>query len=137
MITRLLLASLLAWAWAWVGCEDTSAPKDPVWNKQPCDHCHMLLSEPRFAAQLTDATGQRAYFDDVGCMIEYVGKQAQPPKHLWVRQAESWTSVEDARFAADAKTPMGFGFEARADGTLDYAAVRTAVTTKGKPGAAP
>ena len=135
MMTRLLLVLLLAWAW--VGCEDSSAPQDPVWNKQPCDHCHMLLSEPRFAAQLTDADGQRAHFDDVGCMVEYVAKQSRPPKHLWVHQGENWQPADSARFAEGAKTPMGYGYEARADGTLDYAAVRAAVLAKGKPGGAP
>jgi copper chaperone NosL len=131
-LTWIGLLALLA-----LGCEDASGPSDPVWNKQPCDHCHMLLSEPRFAAQWVTADGQRAYFDDVGCMVEHAVDQTQPPKALWVRQGDVWVSTAQARFASGARTPMGFGFEARSDGAVGYDAVRRAVTEKTKHGGAP
>jgi len=40
-------------------CEDPATPKDPVWGKQPCASCAMLVSDPRFAAQASLGSGQR------------------------------------------------------------------------------
>ena len=87
-------------------------PAEPAWSKQACAHCLMLLSDKRTAAQLTLSTGEREYFDDVGCMVSFLAEGQAETKALWVRapNGESWIRAESALFASGATTPMDFGF---------------------------
>ncbi len=114
-------------------CEEELGPVDPVWGKQPCAHCAMLVSEPPHAAQAITTGGARHYFDDIGCMALYA--QGEPLQKAWAREAASgsWLDVERASFRAGAKTPMDFGFEVvAAGGELDWSAVRGAVRERMK-----
>jgi hypothetical protein len=57
-------------------CTASDGPVDPVWGKQPCAHCAMLVTEARFAGQALEKTGARHYFDDLGCLALWMeGKQ--------------------------------------------------------------
>lgn len=108
------------------GCEDYARPTEPIWNKQPCAHCRMLVSDPRFAAQLVTRAHDRLFFDDPGCLAEYMHAHAQDTEHAWVRSESAWITTERARFSAGASSPMGYGFVPNAEGTLDFAAVSSA-----------
>jgi hypothetical protein len=111
-----------------VACEQADGPVDPVWGKQPCAHCAMLVSEPHHAAQAITADGARHYFDDLGCMALHA--EEKPLKKAWAREGASggWLDVEAASFRSGAKTPMDFGFEIVAGGgTHDWTEVRAAV----------
>ena len=120
-LVHLLAALALA-----LGCEDTSAPVEPIWGKQSCGHCRMVVSDPRFAAQLVTPSGERAFFDDVGCLVEHLDDGAA--KHAWVSSGSGvWLDVNRARFAKGASTPMDFGFVAQPGGELDFAAVQRGV----------
>lgn len=114
-------------------CEEAQGPVDPVWGKQPCAHCAMLVSEPPHAAQAVGADGARHYFDDLGCMALYA--EEKPLQRAWARDGASgtWLDVEKASFKKGAKTPMDFGFEVvAAGGELDWTAVRGAVRERMK-----
>jgi copper chaperone NosL len=116
-------------------CDDTTRPLEPVWNKQACAHCHMLLSEPRYAAQLVTDNGERLFFDDVGCLAAYLLRAHS--ERAWVRDGARWVLAQDARFNAGATTPMGYGFAADSEsGSLDFAAVSRAVRVADATGAA-
>ncbi len=93
-------------------------PLEPAWNKQPCAHCMMLLSDKRTAAQLTLPSGERAYFDDLGCMVSWLDAEKVEPRSSWVRSPDalSWALSSSAHFAAGASTPMDFGFVPAASG---------------------
>ncbi len=84
-----------------VACSSAPRPEDPVWNKQPCDHCKMLLSDPRYAASLIDERGLRLFFDDIGCMAAYEGEHPRFKAH-WVRDEQSgaWLEPTSAFFRA-------------------------------------
>ena len=103
-------------------------PAEPAWGKQACAHCAMLLSDPRYAAQLTLDDGTRRYFDDVGCMVSFVADERLHPKAMWVRSAggQGWTPAESAQFASGATTPMDSGFVTAASG-LSFTEVRRRV----------
>jgi len=107
-------------------CEDLSEPAEPVWNKQPCAHCHMLVSDPRYAAQLVTRSRQRLYFDDPGCLAAYLHAHASQVAHAWVYGASGWLRPESARFRADQSSPMGYGFLTDPSGEHDFAAVTRA-----------
>jgi copper chaperone NosL len=103
-------------------CEKTDTPVDPVWGKQPCAHCQMLVSDKRYAAQAVTATGDRLFFDDPGCLVKWM--ETNKPAKAWVHPG-GWVEVGVARFAPSAKTPMDYGFEPRDDGPLGFEEVRS------------
>ncbi|MGZ3443102.1 MAG: nitrous oxide reductase accessory protein NosL [Polyangia bacterium] len=110
----LVAAALLMLA---AGChQGAEQPLDPVWGKQPCDHCAMLVDEPRFAAQVATDDGQRLYFDDAGCMGGWLREHAATHARAWVQRDSRWVSVDATLFQTGARTPMGYGFVAAAEG---------------------
>ncbi|MFN2377551.1 MAG: hypothetical protein ABR538_13510 [Candidatus Binatia bacterium] len=116
------------------GCDPgADAPKEPVWGKQPCEHCAMLLSEKEHGAQLVTAAGERLYFDDLGCMVAWDLEHPGSATSRWVRTADSqaWLPNEQAGYRRAERTPMGFGFVAVAPpGPVAWPEVSAAVQHK-------
>jgi copper chaperone NosL len=114
-----------------VACAGGERPAEPAWGKEPCAHCAMILSDRRFAAQSVDASGERRFFDDVGCMVLY-GEEHGPPRRAWVRHADTgaWLEATAARYAAAAGAPMDFGFDANSDHGVSWSEMRGAVLAK-------
>jgi copper chaperone NosL len=127
----LLLAVLL------LSCERTDVAEDPAWGKQACAACSMLVSQPRFAAELVTARGDKLYFDDPGCMAAYIDQHPGKPLHRWVRGREHWFDADAARFSAGAQTPMDYGFEVTADGRIDWSTLRERVRVRTAERSAP
>ena len=123
-LLRSLLVLVLLWLAACTPAAD--APAEPVWGKQACGHCAMLVTEQPPSAQLTLADGSRRFFDDVGCMVSFLERRHVKAQHLWVRHGLSWVPAERARFQGGVTTPMDFGFIA-ADSGVDWASVQAAV----------
>jgi copper chaperone NosL len=108
------------------------APEEPVWGKQPCANCAMLLSEKAHGAQVLTAEGDRLFFDDLGCLVAW-SMDKQAPGAQWVRttDTQSWLTTDRAHFAPAAHTPMDFGFVATSQpGPLDWQQVTEAVRHK-------
>jgi hypothetical protein len=101
---------------ATIACAKTDEPADPVWGKEPCAHCAMLVGDRRAAAQLS-AGGQRRFFDDIGCMVLWIEKAHVKPERVWVREGGlRWVDAKTTRYAHGARTPMDFGFAPAAEG---------------------
>lgn len=129
MSRRSALGVLAAFAvLAVASCKQSDGPVEPVWGKEPCAHCKMLVSDKRYAAQAIDQAGEHRFFDDVGCMVLWVDAH-QPAAPAWVRESSSgtWLDARTAHYLQGARTPMDFGMEARADGSLGFEAMRNAV----------
>jgi copper chaperone NosL len=106
-------------------CSNPDRAADAVWGKQPCEHCKMVLSEPRHAAQMITRDGTRLFFDDLGCMIEYERARAETPKRVWVRNEQgAWIDASTARYEHGARTPMDYGFASSDHGRLSLADVK-------------
>jgi copper chaperone NosL len=105
-----------------------SGPPQVHWGTDECDHCHMILSEPRFAAVVRDASGQESRFDDVGCLAGWWAENARDHATAWVQgPAGSWLVASSAWFApTGARTPMGSGLVA-----FPTAEAATAATPRG------
>src|SRR5579883_1226384 len=104
------LAALLLVALA-VACQDSSAPVDPIWGKQACASCSMIISDRRYAAQVVEADGERVSFDDPGCMATWMAEHARGAGRAWVRSPSGrWIDATTARYATAEPSPMGFGF---------------------------
>lgn len=114
-----------------LACDGAARPSDPVWGKQPCDACKMIVSEPRPAAQLITATDERLYFDDLGCLVVRVHDEKLPPRAMWVRSAAGpWIDARAARFARGQATPMDYGFLAAEGGELDFTTVEREILAR-------
>jgi len=136
---RVAVAALAALAALGVACQSASdPPQDPVWDKQTCSSCAMLVSAPRFAAQLLTPAGDHLYFDDIGCMAAYLTQRKSAAKRTWVRDGKgNWLSTDVAHFAKGAKTPMDYGFAYSETGDLPWSAVLAAARERPKHGSEP
>lgn len=119
---------------ACAACSEAAAPVDPVWGKQPCASCGMIVGDRRYAAQVLAQNGRRSYFDDLGCLVHYVEDRRIAIVGMWVRDAQSdrWLDARAARYARGAHTPMDFGFEARAGEGISYDAFAAEILQKRK-----
>jgi copper chaperone NosL len=111
--TVICLAALIL-----VGC--TGGVPEPVeiaLNEENCSYCRMAVSEREFAAEVVTASGSVDYFDDIGCLRDWV-KEHRPPESagLFVvdRTSGEWLDAESAFFvqAQELPTPMSSGLAA-------------------------
>jgi hypothetical protein len=116
MVRKIMKLAILL-GFALVGCrQDVPAPEQPVWSKQPCDHCAMLLSDRLHGAQELTADGNRLFFDDLGCMVAWDAEHPHETGSRWVRQFDQshlgtgWLRAEQAAYVRVPGTPMAFGF---------------------------
>ncbi|MCL2725181.1 MAG: nitrous oxide reductase accessory protein NosL [Polyangiaceae bacterium] len=114
-----------------VMCTNTREPVDPVWGREPCAHCKMLVGDRRFAAQAVN-DGDRFFFDDIGCMVLWLDEHGHKPGATWVHDANAnrWLDAKTARYEDGKKTPMDFGFEAHSEGGVGWDEMRTQVIAK-------
>jgi copper chaperone NosL len=113
-------------------------PEPVAWNAAPCAHCHMLVGDPDFAAQLISATGEVLDFDDAGCLLRYLADHHPAIHRLWFHRhgGEGWLSADAVGFVGGAATPMGFGLiavERGAPGALTLDEARARVAAAGDP----
>jgi nitrous oxide reductase accessory protein NosL len=132
-VTRRSVLFALAAVAALAACSKSDAPIDPVWGKQACAHCAMIVGDKRYAAQVL-AEGDRFFFDDIGCMVLWTEAQKAKPVRAWVRdpQATAWVDATSARYASGAHTPMDFGFETRGEGGVGWSEMRQQVIARKK-----
>lgn len=106
-MTRLVLLSLLA------ACSrDPNAPPELHYDKEACDHCGMLISDPAHAAALTTPKGETLGFDDPGCLFSYMMKHPEKYTHMWFSDGSRWYTEAEVGFSTGATTPMGSGLQA-------------------------
>lgn len=116
-----------------LGCtEATLDAVEPVWGKQQCAHCAMLVSDKPPAAQVVTSDGKRRFFDDIGCMVAWEQREHVGVRARWVRVAESWVDPTATRFREGQSTPMDFGFLADSQGVVTFEQVQQAVKAKSR-----
>jgi hypothetical protein len=106
-----------------------AGPVEPAWDRVACARCHMLVSDPRFAAQLHTNAGEVLFYDDPGCALLARAEAAEAPAALWFHDSAgaAWLAERDVRFVPAAETPMGHGFAALAAGATPDAIDASAV----------
>ena len=116
-------------------CEDGSTPVEPVWGKQACASCTMLVSDPRFAAQAATLDGTRVHFDDPGCLAAWLREHPGGAQHAWVRSAAAtWIDARSARYTAGQRSPMGYGFAPAEAGEATWSDVEAEAARRNQPG---
>jgi hypothetical protein len=106
----LLLTLLLACA------VDTSTPRAVPYDHVACGHCGMMVSEPRFAAQLFERDGAWHAFDDPACALRYVAEKGPSVASLWFHDGksddETWIAWDRVGFVPATGAPMDGGLAA-------------------------
>jgi copper chaperone NosL len=94
-------------------------PPELVVDRTACSHCGMFVSEPVYAAAYQAGDNAPRVFDDIGCMLDAVDREAASPVTIWLQDAAGggWIDVHGAHVVSSARlrTPMGGGFLAYAD----------------------
>lgn len=110
-----------------------TGPVDIAWDREACAHCHMLIGDPAFAAQIQTRDGRVFDFDDPGCLLAFEEEQ-HPDEHavyFHVMQGDAWLPRERAAFVPVDHSPMGYDLgvvEASAQkGSLTYDQARARV----------
>ncbi len=99
-------------------------PRPIAWGEEVCRHCHMTVTDPRFAAELVTTRGRVYVFDDVGCLAAFAAAGSVPSEmvhSVWVHDFFRPDSLLDARTAVylrvdSLRTPMGSHLAALAPG---------------------
>ena len=114
---RVLTASLLLLA----SCADTPAPVEIDTRGEACAWCRMAVSDLRTAAQLVAPLEEPRFFDDLGCLRDYLTGGATVPSgavaYVTDHRTRAWIPAKAAVYAQTASlaTPMSSGLAAWAD----------------------
>ena len=108
------------------------APRKVNYDRDICAQCLMGIADQQYAVQAINAYGDVLWFDDIGCLNEYMkgpqwkkfvgGKKVK----IWVGDDEhkgQWLDAEKAYYDFGKHTPMGYGYSAVAvpnDSTFTY-----------------
>lgn len=88
---------------------------------EACRWCRMAVSDPRFAAQLAAPGEEARFFDDVGCLRDFLreGGGLPPGTVAYVadHRTRAWVPAADAVYTrvSSLQTPMGSHLVAHAD----------------------
>jgi copper chaperone NosL len=125
---------------AGAGCAPADGPQPIVYDREPCSHCRMLISEARFAAQLETSEGEVQSFDDPGCLLAALAERKPELGTLWFHHVreDRWLAGDQVAFEETGHSPMGYGLGAVAAGTpgaLSLDEARARVAARGAAGA--
>ncbi len=135
------------------GCKEKSGPEAIHYDRDTCEMCNMIISDPRFAAEIRDPQGRVHKFDDIGDAVHWLHRQewfkaGQRPKEFWVKNMKdgrTWLNAYKAFYLSGQVTPMDYGFGAvpeKEPGAVPYEEMEKQVIARGlssrctNPGAA-
>lgn len=115
-----------------------SEPATVNYDHVACSECAMLVSDPRFSAQLTTTEGDRYVFDDPACLFRFVADRHPSLAGVWFHDHDSqdwlpWTAVG---FVPATGAPMDGGWAAVPAGTTgasSFGAASSAVLSRSAP----
>ncbi|HYK41012.1 MAG TPA: nitrous oxide reductase accessory protein NosL [Thermoanaerobaculia bacterium] len=101
----------------------SAAPPEPAAldvRNELCAFCRMPVSDPSLAAQLVAPGEEPRFFDDIGCLRDYLSRTPQPPKAVCFvadHRTHAWVRRDTAVYVrSDIATPMWSHLTAYADG---------------------
>ena len=134
LLRALPLALALLLALTACSGDPPTGPVEIRYGRDTCDLCHMIISDPRFAAQIRGGPGHKAYkFDDIGDGLLFLARQDwkdAPGVEIWVMDVDTGTRWLDARkafYVPGMQSPMAHGFGAVSDqrpGAVTYEEMR-------------
>ena len=109
---RTLAAVLLCAAFA-CGVRDTTPPAPWEPGVHQCAFCRMTVIDRGFASQIVAPDDEPNFFDDMGCLANYLAKQTTPVARAVVyvadRRTGEWVPAADAVYTRvdTLRAPMG------------------------------
>ena len=100
-----------------------TGPAEIKWDRDICNRCRMVVSDPHFAAQIRHLPeGKRSRvdkFDDIGCAMLWLDQQTfkdDPSIEIWVADFRTgeWIDARTATYVTQNTTPMEYGLGAQA-----------------------
>jgi copper chaperone NosL len=119
VLKTLFAAGIVAVSIGCAAAPPAPAALDPA--NDACRHCRMAVSDRRFAAQIVARGEEPLFFDDLGCLRDYVAAHPDLPRGAAVFVADhrtrEWIDGSRAVFARQPAlaTPMASGLVAHAD----------------------
>jgi nitrous oxide reductase accessory protein NosL len=121
-----------------------SGPVPVTLGRDQCTRCQMVLSDPRFVAEVRGGPGAALHkFDDIGCAATWLATQgwgAEAATRIWVAALGSragaieWLDARRAFYLPGYGSPMGYNYGATATaapGSVDFATLQHAALTRG------
>lgn len=104
-----LLAAAIA-----VACAQGAPPPAPLDTRnESCGSCRMAISDARFASQLVAAAEEPKFFDDLGCLANYLRSTKSLPRggrvYVADHRTKAWVPAAEAVYTKvpGIETPMG------------------------------
>ena len=138
---RRSVLGLLAAAPLLAACkEPDEGPVKIRWGRETCTICGMIISDPRYAAEIRDPEKNLFKFDDIGDAVHWLSVQdwkADPKIEFWVRDSNTgkdWLDARKAFYHPDTISPMDYGYAAvptKETGAVTFEVMRAAVILRG------
>jgi copper chaperone NosL len=111
LVVALAVAALVVAIVVYRGTQLPDEVQPIAWNAEACAHCHMLIGDPAFAAQVITDEGDVLSFDDPGCAARYLREHHGHIHKAWFYDGRGarWLSAADVAFVRVAASPMGSG----------------------------
>lgn len=140
--SRRAVLAMVAAAPVLAACKpQTEGPEDIRWGRETCEICGMIISDPRYAAEVRGGADKAMYkFDDIGDAVHWLALQSwsqDPDIEFWVRDSNTGADWLDARavfYHPDTMSPMDYGYAAvptAEPGSVPFDVMKTAVMLKG------
>lgn len=97
-----------------VACTREMKPQLVIYGKDVCEHCHMVISDSRFGAQIVTGKGKVFHFDSPNCVHSYLHSHTLGEHEVYFVnsiQKNSWISAKETSFISTPllRSPMGAG----------------------------
>ena len=124
MTARAMGTVTVAWLAVLAGPACSRQPPAPAaldTRTESCARCRMMVSDARFAAQLAAPSEEPRFFDDLGCLRDWLRDAGGPPRgavaYVADHRTRRWVPAAAAVYvrAPAVETPMGSHLLAYAD----------------------
>jgi len=121
-----------------IACTDgpETGPAKIHFDRDSCEKCRMLISDPYHAAQVRGGEKHQAHkFDDIGDAVTWLEKQSwksETKTEIWVADHNTgeWIDARKAWYVREKHTPMNYGYSAQTEQSetaVDYNAMAQGV----------
>ena len=136
------LVLVLAIGFALSGCWDQKTGPEAIhYDREACEICRMIISDPRFAAEIRGGPRHKLHkFDDIGDAIHWLKGQSwkdDPDVEIWVKSmkdGKTWLDARKAWYLPDQISPMDYNYGAvakRQEKSLNWTQMKKAVIKHG------